>query len=439
MSRISKKKAETLVSAYLITTFMLFAVRDSMSGVMRYAFSLVHLDFLWFVVDAFAMGATIIFFIQQFSRRNPLGIAICLSFVFSLVVSVFTTNDTIGGFFSSIKMFLPLLAGMSLSGTVLEERKWPNIILHVVFVASVIGLILNPYISYPWVGQTFNTLGVERQATRLWWVEGGIVRYGGLAGDSTMAGYFCAFLYMLLARQHRLLVNVVSWPIIYWALNTSTSKTATGVFFIAILLYLFQYFLGNNERRIFVMRKVARFSFLFILVPVVLIIFTAGMDLTEISPKLFSLQDRINNTWQEPYILMAEMFPWTIFTGCGMGCMCYPIYYTSYAQLYIPLDNFYLMTLLMMGPSTIFLLIAQYKSAGMSRDTSKLAVIFLFNIYSITVQCYGPSFATMMFGYMFSDVFALRSRTELRLKPILQRFGSSDSLASFRPLGRPAE
>ncbi|MFK0385440.1 hypothetical protein [Agrobacterium sp. NPDC090273] len=432
----TRRNVENFTVFFLTLAFLMYATRDALSGAMRYYFDLLHIGFVWFLIDITAFIAFIIFAFQQiWVRKNLYGIWVTVCFIFSLAVSLLTTNDTMVGFFSSIKMFAPMFIGLALGGVAVEQKRWVMNFLRFIFIATIIGLLLNPHVDYPWLGQEIEVFGVTREATRLWWVSGGIVRYGGFAGDSTMASYFIVFLFTMLSRHHSLMTNLSCLPFAFWAINTTTSKTAMGVMVVSVALYLLDYCIRNKAISVFLLRSSARLSFLCLLVPPLLMLLVGGMDLGSISGNLLSLQDRINNTWSGPFIVMADMFPVTMFTGCGLGCFTYPMFYTSYGHLMIPLDNFYLVTFLMMGFPILFYFYSMYRSASFSVDISKLQMMTIFNIYAVTVQCYGPSFATLMVGYIFSDIFALRFKEETRgrLAKKVGSFSSRFEKAEVRP------
>ncbi len=422
-SRRFRFDADEAVYLFLTVTFLLFAVRDGLTGSLRYLFELLHMQMLWFVPDLMAFVALGLFVYSQFGvKRNAIGIYLCVIFVISAATSVFFMNTTAFALFSSIKMFIPMFVGFCFYGRSVVERRWVRMVLWCICIASVIGLIINPYVEYPWVGQTINSFGMEREATKLWWQEGG-VRYGGLAGDSTMAAYMAIFIFMLLSPYYSLTVNLVTFPFVVWAVLTSTSKTALGVVYLYIAIYAIAYALRDRDRTLVFLRTVARWSFVCLLVPPVLMIALNGVDLGKIDPSLFSLQDRINNTWPGPFRTVAELFPAGVFFGCGLGCFSYPMDYTSMSIYNLPLDNFYMSTLIMMGIPFIPFVIAQFVAVRYARDPVKLTLMTMFNFYSVTIQCYGPSYATLMFGYIFSEMFGYQKQVQ---KGPLRRRASPD-------------
>ena len=413
---ISKKKAAApdYIYTFLVVAFLLFAIRDGLTGSIRYFLTLLHLDILWFIPDGMSLLIFVFFVYHQiFVKKNIFGIYFIMMFFFSLVVSIFFMNKTMFSLFSSIKMFIPMVVGFAFYERSVTEWRVVRIVLIIIFVSSVIGLILNPYFDYPWVGQEINSFGLERQATKLWWQEGG-VRYGGLAGDSTMAAYMTIFTYVLVSFHMKFRWNVICWPFIVWAIMVSTSKTALGLIFIYIFLFLAASVLKNGARTIKFYRINAYVSYVIILLPVVLMISLTGSDLGSLSSNLMSLSDRIDNTWPAPFLIMADIFPIGLIFGCGIGCFSYPMEYTDLAYLIVPVDNFYMSTLVQMGIPFVFFVAIQIYCIRFFRNPVKLALVTLINIYTITIQCYGPSYATLMIGYAFSEMFAFSWREKGR-------------------------
>jgi hypothetical protein len=221
-----------------------------------------------------------------------------------------------------------------------------------------------------------------------------------------MAAYMVMFTFILLSPYYSLKMHILALPFIYWAVQTSTSKTALGVLYIYFFIYAVTYFLKDEKRSISFLRSLARWSFVCLLVPPLMMIVLHGANLGSLNPSLASLQDRIDNTWPGPFTTVAAIFPAGMLVGCGLGCFSYPMDYTNLADYNLPLDNFYLSTLIMMGLPFVLFIIMQVATVRFARDPVKLAAMTLFNFYSVTVQCYGPSYATLMIGYIFSEMFS---------------------------------
>jgi hypothetical protein len=154
------------------------------------------------------------------------------------------------------------------------------------------------------------------------------------------------------------------------------------------------------------LRRMSLLSFLSILVPFLLIAFFAGNGLTSISKGLFSLQDRVNNSWQLPFVYMSDLMPIGFIFGCGLGCFNYPqLLFSNKLSYYVPVDNFYLGTYLMFGPIFLLFVVIAFVSVARSKDVYKLSATFAMNLFTITVLAYGPASGLIMIAVAFSDVF----------------------------------
>ncbi|OLP57518.1 hypothetical protein BJF92_24225 [Rhizobium rhizosphaerae] len=382
----------------------LFCLRDGFTGSIRFYMQKAHVGFLWFIPDLMAFGCLLFFtYFHIVRERNPAGIFFIIAFWWSVFVSVFFMNDTVFTLFSSIKMFIPMFVGFSFYERNITDIRWFQVFSVFIFMASAIGVILNPYVDYPWLGQEIDSFGLTRQATKLWWVDG-VPRYGGFAGDSTMAAFMMLFTYLLISPYRSVLFNVICWPILVYALYLTNSKTAIGLFSLFAILYLYMNTIPQ-PLRIKVLKLFTRLSFIALFVPPLLMVTLGGVDLGAISPNLLSLADRINNTWNGPFIFVSQYFPIGMFVGCGMGCYTYTMNYTALQPFYLPLDNFYLATFIMMGYPFLLFIIFLSTRVNLMRDPVKLSMLMLWNVYSVTVQGYGPSYATLIYGYAISEVF----------------------------------
>ncbi|MDI4664840.1 hypothetical protein K9U40_10940 [Xanthobacter autotrophicus] len=405
----SRDRGRDRLFIFLVVTFLAFVIRDGLTGVLRYSLSLVRLDMLWFIPDFMCFAIVGIFAYQQiFVKRNLIGTIFVVNFVFSLIVSTLFMQLDILTFLSSLKSLTPIFVGFAFYNRAATELRWARMILVVILIVSVIGVLLNPYIEYPWIGLTTNAFGVERTAGKLWWA-GGEVRYGGFAGDSTMAAFTIFTVYVLISPYFSRITNILMWPALVWAISVTTSKTALGVILIYFIIYLATMLFRSRGQTVGFLQVLARLSFVLVLVPPVLILVFGGFDLSTVSPMLGSMSDRIDNTWRGPFLTIAEIFPIGLVIGCGVGCYAYPMTYTALADLYFPLDNFYMTTYMMLGFPFIIFVILQVYFVKFCNDTAKLSLLILMNVYTVTVQCYGPSFATLTVGYVFSAAFAVRS------------------------------
>jgi hypothetical protein len=164
-----------------------------------------------------------------------------------------------------------------------------------------------------------------------------------------------------------------------------------------------------ESRRLPTLRAISLSSFAAIFVPIFLIIFVSGTGLTKGSV-FFSLQDRINNSWQLPFQYLQQLMPVGLFTGCGVGCFNYPQQlFSPLASYWVPVDNFYIGTYLMFGLPFVLFMFIVFRASFLITDVYKLSSIFVMNLFTITVLSYGPATGLLMIAFGFSEVFSKRA------------------------------
>lgn len=425
---VRKEKRKQFISdetafKFLCVTFCLFCFRDMLTGAMRYYLELFHVSALWFVADILSVVVLLYFIVRVVARNHSVFGWIVLVNMFSATVIglIFMSSDAFA-LFSSIKLFLPIFCGFAFCGRSLMEVKWVRTYLLLASIVSTVGLLLGPVVDFPWVGVTVDNFGQTKEVGRLIWAQGEM-RYGGFAGDNTMAAYMAIFPYIMVYRYLPKWLNIALWIPYSFALYNSNSKTAMLISIVFVIYFLF----FDKRYKINDIRKWAKLSFIFVPLPFVLIFALSGVDLSKIDPILFSMQDRINNTWQFPFKVMGDIFPAGIITGCGLGCFTYPMQYTEKASLWVPVDNFYLATYIMFGFPFLITIAGMYTATIKTQFYDKLILIIAINLYCVTVQCYGPSTATIIIGYAFSDMF----------QGFAKDWGRGQKAAEFDPLSQP--
>ena len=382
----------------------LYFYRDAFAGALRYYFAIVKLDALWFLPDIVALFC-ILTFVQRYivAGRNVVAILTLLYLAFSLYVGYIFLGYA-SGTASAFKMIAPVFVGFCFCGRDFSQYKRLLFSIHVIFYITIIGVILSAHVKLPWVGFAYESFGATRQATRLWWTNGG-ERLAGFAADSTMAAFF-VFITFALTSVRRSLPWCLFWaPIGMYAINLTTNKTSMGVMFIYTVCMVVIRLLPERER-FPMLRRMAAFSFLSIFVPIVLMIAFTGSKLGSVSRSLFSLQDRIDNSWQLPFVYMSELMPLGFLTGCGLGCFNYPQQvFSNKVSYYVPVDNFYIGTYLMFGPIFVVFMIFAIIAVLRTKDIYKLSATVAMNLFTITVLAYGPASGLLMIGAAFSEVF----------------------------------
>ena len=267
------------------------------------------------------------------------------------------------------------------------------------------GVLLSSYVTFPWVGFSYKSFGATRTAGRLWW-SASEMRLAGFAADNTMAGFFILMFFVIMSIRKSTLWCIVFGLISLYAIRLTTSKTTMIVFGVYLVCLLIVRMLPERSR-FSTVRLMSLWSFGAILIPIFLIIFLSGTNLTRTSSFLFSMQDRINNSWQLPFVYLSQLMPIGIITGCGVGCFNYPQnLFSPLASYWVPVDNFYIETYLQFGLPFVGFMWMVFRSSFLITDVYKLCTIFTLNLFTITVLNYGPASGLMMIALGFSEVFS---------------------------------
>ena len=401
-----------------------YLVRDAFGGAMRYYTSITHLDALWYVPDGIAMLCLVQFITHCIIRNRSIMAALVLIQIALSVVLGYFMMGTATAAVSSFKMMLPVFVGFCFCDSNLGSYKKLLTLVAVTFYLSVIGVFLTKYFPMPWIGFKYESFGATREAGRLWWAYGGDdQRLMGFAADNTMAAFFILISFTLTSIRKSTRWCLFFGAIALYAIKLTTSKTTMIVLALYLILLVFVRMLPERSRFPAV-KKIALWSFLSILVPFFLIMLLSG---TAAVPRttLYSIMDRINNSWQLPFVYMSQLMPVGLLTGCGAGCFNYPQkLFSPLASYWVPVDNFYIGTYLMFGlPFVVFMLMVIRATFAVT-DVYKLSLIFVVNLFTITVLNYGPATGLLVIALSFSEVFSRRAASTARVV---------DAVATGRP------
>lgn len=394
---------EVWVMKAVVVLFCVFAVRDTLTGAARYYLDILGIAPIWFVPEFLAFPVFVYFAWKwAIQRRSFFAGVLVVNTLTATAVSILYMSWTPFQVISSVKMFMPIFIGLMMARYGIGDFPKARLCIAIGFALSLLGLLFSPLIDYPWLGQSISNFGTVRQLTRVWWIDDQI-RHSGFATDSTMAAFMTVFLFLLLFRYLPRLVNFLILPFLFYAVYLSTSRTVMLVLSLFFVWYTLVEIVGWNPK-VLADRVLARCSFATLLVPFLLILLLASTDLTAFSDKFYSLEDRIDNSWQLPFTQLAESFPQGLITGCGLGCYVYPMEYTALADQFVPIDNFYLASYLMLGAPFLVTVLGFFLAIGRTDERDKLMLMTLLNVYLTTVTGYGPSFSTLLVGYAYSNM-----------------------------------
>ncbi|SCB26612.1 hypothetical protein GA0061098_1004166 [Bradyrhizobium shewense] len=411
-----------------------YLVRDAFGGVIRYYTSIYHMDALWYLPDAVALACLIQFIVHCILRnRSTMALLVLVQIMLSLVLGYFMMG-TANAAISSFKMMLPVFVGFCFCDSSLGSYKKLLSVIAVTFYLSVIGVLLTKFYLMPWVGYKYESFGAVREAGRLWWAYGGDdQRLMGFAADNTMAAFFILVSFAITSIRKSTTWCLLFGSLAVYVIKLTTSKTTMIVLVLYLLLLVFVRMLPEKSR-FPAIRGIAQWSFAAIFVPFFMIVIASGTAAVPHST-LFSIVDRINNSWQLPFVYMNQLMPIGLVTGCGAGCFNYPQkLFSPLAHFWVPVDNFYIGTYLMFGLPFVAFMVMVFRATFGATDVYKLTLIFVVNLFTITVLNYGPASGLLIIALSFSDVFSRRAASARAgdAVPIVMR-PPMPSLEGFRP------
>lgn len=383
-----------------------YFIRDSLGGMLTYYTHAYGIQALWFLPDLAGL-ACVGLFVHRCVVRNQslLALAVLLQVIVSLGIG-FVFLDSGYAALSAFKMILPAFVGFCFCDEDVGSYTKLLWLTKAIFYISVIGVFLSAYTTMPWVGYSYEAFGAKRYATRLWWAASE-QRLAGLAADNTAAGFFILITFVFTSIRKNVLWCIVLGSIAVYAINLTTSKT-TMVVLILYLTCLLMVRTLPEQSRFPAVRLIALASFGAILLPACLIILFSGENPVHTSSFLFSMQDRINNSWQLPFVYLSQLMPIGWLTGCGLGCFNYPHnLFSPLAQYWVPVDNFYIGSYLMFGLPFVGFMWMVFRSSFALTDIYKLCSLFVMNLFSITVLIYVPSSGLLVMAIAFSKSFSL--------------------------------
>lgn len=392
---------------------MAYLIRDTLAAPLRYGLDIAGLGAAWFVVDAIGFAA-LVAFAWHFAlrRQSPMAIYAVLLLAVSLFVAAATIAPEPAFLASALKMILPLYVGwlttgMKLAGTGTRRERIGRGLLVAACLVTIAGIALDVAVDLPWAGMTVDQFGIAKTVGKVWTIQSA-ERVGGMAGESTAAAAIALFAWLLVHRSLRPALSVALGLAVAAACAAATSRTALVVAIIAVMYVAMEsYFLVRLRERA-AHRAVALASFAMVIVPLALVALASAVRLDAIAPDLASVQERIESSWRYPFILLADRSPGSLVTGCGLGCMTFPMRYSEWAGLLRPVDNFHIVSLAMFGLGYLPVLAGMVVAAARERDRTRLLLLAALNLYTFALEGWSPSFTLFAIGYASGGMMLLR-------------------------------
>lgn len=390
-----------LLTGIAVVAVCALATRDTFAATIRWALSISNLTLLWYAVDLL-VAVGIVLFLRTAVRSHS---ALPWFAVAVIAIGLFTGSYFLSSaplfLISATKMFLPLLLGWSFAGTdITVGRPWLVKYLTALCIIAVIGILISPYVEFPWASFKIETFGVERKGGETRWIQGQ-TRFAGFAGQNALAAMTVFMPLILIYKRLKPFSVAVLTALCLVSAIVTTSRTAiVATLLLAVWLAAARY-LSPALRSVSSYRYVAIASLIFALTPIFLISFGSTVDLSRSYGALSSFQERIQLSWQYPFRYWYDARPEALLFGCGAGCFTSPMMYTDKILISRAVDNFYIETIIMFGIFSIFQIAIMISSPFKEVDRAKILAFALFNViasltdgYTIATLCFIAGYAT---------------------------------------------
>jgi hypothetical protein len=298
-----------LWAAVVITATYLF------EGPTRYVLLLAHVPSLIYLRDLAAValvGFAISSWMGGERRLFPLVVAVYALFL-HLLCGMLLLPGVVQPLLG-LKVFFTFLFGMAAASAISQH---PHGILRLAlgaFVATVIGVLLDVAMNFPWAGQAYESAIATVQVSREW-TSGGIPRLAGFARASFDAATIVLVLMvpMLASRWH------VFWRVLLWSTGVATIwlTTSKGALLAMAALAGWAMLESLASGRRAVLAWISSFAAVCLILPIAATQFGFGVRRGDVAGWLSSFVERIDFMWPDAIATWLEHG--NVFTGRGLG------------------------------------------------------------------------------------------------------------------------
>lgn len=407
-----------------IFTFYFFVSILAFEGPLRFLLGKFGLDGLIYVKDLMILLNVMLYIIIRlkngYFEKKIFGFIIFL--IIYSGVSIFNGKNY-GQIIFAIKMFFPVLLGILLKDIFVNEFDNITKFFLKVYKISIIGAIINLFITFPWDNDSTEMLGMNITMSSTYGANG-VIRYAGLTrnpGTFAMILLSISLLYML-NRNYNIYNKIVVWIASGIFIYLSTSKAAIITYFIITLIIFI-------KRRVNILVRINR---VLIVINLILPISSIILEYEKIKTffesgigrkiPLNSLFDRLINTWPAAFELVKVSGNY--LTGIGMGGIGVSQKYFE-NLLYNPADSLFVYLYGICGVFSLYITMYCYMKVKKVYTTDKEMTILLQLIltmvlaYGITYQSIENGICAIFLGIVFSYMHKYNNKLEEDIPSII--------------------
>lgn len=337
-----KLNLQNLISL-LVSFFFVFEV---FQGILRWFFASVNLEIIAYLPKILMFICVFLLPLLKLkvNRVNRVTSVITVLFLVYTVWGIINLENVVQGLFG-FWVLAPFVFSLWVAPQI-SLKSYKNLFL-LLFFASVIGVFLNLFFTFPWVGLETEIAGYSIEASR-YWTAFSIERYAGFSRASyTAASQILIFgIYLISFTKNKLVIFFV-WIISGLAIYLTTTKGMIAAWFI-VSLYFFSYFISKYISKKYIaaiwMIILVSLTSIMTLLPLLTIVKRFELNLNDYISilVLYSFDARLTETWPDAFKLLNIGLgsPFLFLTGRGIGGIS-----TSQkifeSQHYSPSDNLF--------------------------------------------------------------------------------------------------
>ncbi len=400
----------------VLTILYLFLLFEVLGGMFRYIFALSGLAAFVYLPKILVFTYTLYIFLEYtYKLKLPISHLLFLIVLSSSLVFGFINIGNPPQVLFGLWILLPFIFGLVCQPSFDRAQKNIYYFVLILWLFASMGVIINLFYSWPWVGYAYQVGDVSIEGSRSW----GTLGFSRLAGFSR-ASFSAALQILLLAfflvlNTKRKTMSVIIWLISGIAIIITTTKTVIGIYLIISLTFLFYNLIPKWSYKFFP----AALLFVGIFLP-----FSTQFHNYSLTSELHSpveslifasAGDRLENEWPETFKMIYQHG--TKILGRGLGGIGAPQRYFE-PSLYFPADNLSLYLYTLGGIIGILLLIIFVVSLSNIKP-QKSKTFFYFSCGCIillegwTVNVIEDPILAIIFGMTFRYVLSYYYRNNL--------------------------
>ncbi len=228
--------------------FELFLLIGVLEGPFRYLFLLAGMSFLIYIKDLLLLSIIFFYLLLEKCRKGHIWMLLFLAvFAFYGVINL---NSFVQPAFAFVKNYSPFLSGLILGRNTGDEKytrfvKFSNKL----FWISVIGMLANMAIVYPWAGMEYSAGGFSLQVSRGLYTHGSARIEGFMKSPFNASTTIMALGFLADDRKEKRLKRICRHGTIFFCAVLSTAKSAILALCIVYLMMFFHTYIRQFSKR----------------------------------------------------------------------------------------------------------------------------------------------------------------------------------------------